>query len=406
MSRFPILSFTFYIVLLMAISCSKPQDEFFPTSETFDRMTPEEQADLAPTALFRSIYRNDESEFTQELKNSYVDLVKKNHEGDTALAVAIYLRRENFVLSLTERSTFLDLTVPNKNHRSFVSLLAEFNMESALDIIAEKYFQQLGIAGTLRNNFDDIDFPDDQYRRAHFYAQTASFLDKLQNLWFYGVLRFQNPWDSFFNHRDLEENTFLHHAALFDKTEVIKWYLDRHCIPNALESDDNWWVFQYIGYGSRKVRDFVQDADFLPIRRRFVNLQNAVGNTPLHLAASKGNYRSIELLFQCDRTDATQENHEGQIPLHYLLSTLDKDQEKINDDYKYSAQLFGDKLNPLWGFIPWNNFKSLVNHPDHSGESALHIAARLRDPYFYDLLQMYIMPEQDENGITPRDRIR
>lgn len=395
----------FFIVLLFLTGCTNKENSSNSlTSEQFDRMTAQEQADLAPTALFRSVYRNDSQEFQKELKNSYVDLVKKNIEGDTALAAAIQLRRNDFVIELVKRSTFLDLTIGNKKNRSFLSLLAEHNMETALDIIAEKYIQQLGLSGHIRNNFNELDFPDDQLMRAHFYAHTASFLDKLQGLWFYGALNFQNPWDNFFNHKDISDNTFLHHASLYNKTEVIKWYIDRHCGPNSLENDNNWLIIQYLGLGLRKGRDFIQDADFIPVRRRFINQQNIDGNSPLHLAAGHGNYQVIELLFQCEQSDPTQENMMGQVPLQYMLASIDPDQAIIADNYKYTATLFVEKINPIWGFVPLNNFKNLVNHADQDNFTTLHYAARLNDSFFYDLLKIYELPNTDGNGVISRDR--
>lgn len=398
-------------VVLLSVTllsgCSDSDNSYLDNSEKFYRLTEQERALYAPTQLFEAVYLNDVNVFENILSSSsFLDFGKKNIEDDTALAVAIKLQRQDFVEKLVAQATFEDLKIANSGGRSFVSLLAEYNYEKAFVTLGEKYTRQIGPLQTALANFNQLDFEDDLGRKAVHYAQTASFMDQLEIYWFWGFLDWNHPWDGFYNHTDVHGDNLLHSAAKYDKKEVVSWFVQRHCGEGDWESEEYWLPVRAVSFLFRKSGEYIQDSDFIPIRRKYVNLQNEEGNTPLHLAAINGNVRSIELLMQCLQIDPVLKNNHAQVPLTLMLKSIDPEQEVVDQNYKDAFDMLVEQVDPLWSFVPMFNFKAYVNEVDDEGFSALHYAARMRDPYFYDILEKYELPTSDGRGVLPRDRQR
>lgn len=394
-----------YVSTLLT-ACSDKDEAYTMNSERFGQLTVQEQTFYAPTQLFRAVYMNDESLFDAQLKDSYLDFSKKNDQGDTALAVAIKLRREDFVNRLVEKATFDDLKISNMDNRSYLSLLAEYNYENAFDELGEKYILQIGPLQNVWTNFPEVDFPDVHGRRAAHYAHTASFMDKLEHYWFYGMLDFSHPWDSFYNHGDETGGNFLHSAAEHGKSEIAAWFVARHCGVFGLEDPNNWGIFQAIGFIARKTTEYFHDIEWDVVRKKHINIPNVDGNTPLHLAAKNGNARTMEFLLSCQQIDPSMRNKSLQSPMTLLLKNIDPQQPVVDDNYKNAFLMLIDQVDPLWAFLPAMTFKNIVNDLDTDGFSAIHYAARLQDPFFYEHLKKYQLPNSDAQGILPGDRHR
>lgn len=410
MKSFLIFSIT-ALMVFVNIGCGDDSDNsYLKNSETFFQLNEEEQAMQAPTQLFRAIYLNDEALFAEQIPNLYLDFKKKNAEGDTALAVAIKLQRVTFINQMVALATFEDLKTSNKDERSFVSLLAEYNFESAFDIVGEKYLQQSGPIQTLLTNFSHVDFPDSHNMIAAHYVQSASFLDKLEAFWFYGFADTRHPWNGFYFTQDEHGDNFLMKAAQYNKVEILSWFVNRHCGQWGGESNDWWGIFGIAvrtgTFVSRKGTEYLQDFDYFPIERSYINITNTEGNSALHLAAKNGNARAVELIMQCEQVDPSMQNENGQVALTYMLSQLDPELLIVGQNYKDIFEMLIEQIDPLWSLIPFNNFNSLVNTTDHMGFSAVHYAARISDPYFYNAIRKYEQPTPDGNGIIPRDRQR
>ena len=167
-------------------------------------------------------------------------------------------------------------------------------------------------------------------------------------------------------------------------------------------NDEEWWP----SFGIRKLKDLV--ADFDVIKRRYINRENQVGNTPLHLASSLANHQSIKYLLACDQIDPSILNEDGRPPLSELLSNIDVDSnEKTDESIKISFNLLFDRINPmwLWSFLPNNTFKNtILTKQDVTGNTALHYAAMISDPYFYNKLKPYMdEPIYNKQNQTPED---
>lgn len=392
------------------LGCSDSDESFLQNSEKFYQLSEEEKALYAPTLIFKAIYLNDEKLFAEQEANLYLDFAKKNFEGDTALAVAIKLQRTDFVMKLLSVVTFKELKIPNKDNRSFVSLLAEYDFEEAFDVVGKKYEDQKGPWQNVMTNFSELDFPDAEGKISAHYVQTARFLDRLETYWFHGVADIKHPWNAFYYSYDDRGDTFLIKAAEYNKVELISWFLNKYC--GALPGEENeWWgVFGWAvrngTFLARKTVEYAQDFDYLWFERSYINIANQDGNTALHLAAKNGNARAVELIMQCEQRDPSMTNANGQYPITYMLSQIDPELLEVGQNYRDIFDMLLDQVDPLWSAIPMNSFSSLVNNKDQFNFSAVHYAARMKDPYFYNGLRKYIQPNSDGDGILAKDRQR
>ncbi|MCO5113231.1 MAG: ankyrin repeat domain-containing protein [Bdellovibrionaceae bacterium] len=403
----------YFMMLTLSVfnfACSDSDSAYLENSEEYHQYNEEEKALYAPTLLFKAVYLNDKKLFEEQEPNAYIDFRKKNIDGDTALAVAIKKQRLDFVLKLISIATFDDLKVPNKDNRSFVSLLAEYDYKEAFDIVGDKYLKQAGPLQSVWANFPDIDFADDSGKISAHYVRSASFLDQLETYWFYGVADIQHPWNSFYFSYDDHGDTFLMKAAEYNKVEVLAWFLNKYCGGWGTEENDWWGIFGWAirngTFLARKGVEYAQDFDYLWFERSYINISNHDGNTSLHLAAQNGNARAVELIMQCEQRDPAMINNDGQYPITFMLSKIDPELTYVDQNYKDIFDMLLDQVDPLWSAVPMNSFSGLVNGKDNFNLSAVHYAARIRDPYFYNALRKYVQPNSDEDGILAKDRQR
>lgn len=382
---------------LCLVHCGNDEDKtYYENSEFFYQLSTEDQLKYAPSPLFRVIYQNEVSGFEQALEANKEFFTRKNFENDTPLAVAIKLRRSEMIPPLIERMTLEELKTPNANGRSFVSLLAEIDDFRSFEIIQRRYQQRVNVFVNLRPGqyFSNFDFPDDYKRNASHYVQSKIFMDLLWSTWFHRTADSLTIWSKLFWQEDMDENNFLHHAAKYNKFDIIQWYTDRSC-------GYDWWNksetfgFKYVKtgldhilYGLDNLILLLRDSKYGPIWRSLINQKNINGNTPMHLAASNGSFESVRALFSCEEMSPVVLNNNDQTPMTYMLSQLDVFENPISGDFKNSFNLLLGQIDPL-NFIPRYNFKYFVNYQDLEGKNAAHYASRLADKYFFNELSKY-----------------
>jgi len=399
--------------LFMGCGDNSKQADIFEKNNTtsFNRLTAEEQQSLAPNDLFKSIFLEEEESFNRHLDAESFDFNQKNDEEDTALVVAIKLRKSEMVNALLERATKTNFQEPNKNGRSYFSLLVEYDLHESFDRAFDFYKSQAQYGGELWFRF--ADFKDEQGRRASFYAKSYAMIDKLENAWFSSVTSVKHYFNTFYFGYDNDGNSFLHMAAKNQNTQVINWYVEKHC------GYDEWETSSIPTYLTRRLGDFFSEVELSPFRRRFVNVQNDKGDTPLHLAAAEGRVDSINSLMACYQTDPTILNNEKRFPIVELLKSIDPALEVVSEDYKDAFDYLHNVIDPAWyrlnfemswfhsdwslGFNFGNNFRKLVTKKDRSGWTAIHYSAKIRDPYFWNSLEAYQKIQvRTEEGFTPR----
>lgn len=395
------------LVLLFLVGCSDTDGHYLKSSEVFYQLSRDEQNQLAPSSLFRVIYQNNESDFLNALEENK-DLLakKKNTENDTALAVAIKLRRRSMSAGIIERMTLEELQTPNSQGRSFVSLLAEYDDLSSFQILQNKYRQYLRVVQNFNplTDFSNYDFPDDLGRNAPHYVQSKAFIDLLFATWYLRSADNLQVWSDFFYQQDVDGNTFYHSAAKFNKFDVIQWYNTAYCGSQYGEGSN--FITRTIDYGlwgAGKIIQYLQDKDWtFMFWRKFINIPNNEGQTAIHLAAAQGSAESVSALLRCQELNPVMENNLKQIPLTYMLSQLDVFESFISEDYKRSFLILLEQINPMT-LRPDYNFKYFVNMPDTNGKNAIYYASQLQDKFFYNELLKYDLGKITSEGFSPSD---
>lgn len=394
----------FICSFLAACGSSKtPDSKTHENPNQLLNLSKEERAIKAPSEPFISIYANDFSTFTDNVNKENFDFKTKNLEGDTALAVSIKLNRPNMTLRLIEKASLEDLKIKNKNGRSFVSLLVEYNQVNEFDNFVSAYSHYGSLVGNATAfNFYKIDFKDDFGKNSTHYARSKALMSRLYNKWFDGALNIDHAWNNFFYGFDNKGNSFLHSAAASQKTQVLSWYTELFCSGKTREENE-----YRIAYVARRLNDYIADTNL--IKRRFINRQNNNGDTALHVAAKLGNNESIRQLFKCAQVDPSILNNQDRPPITELLKSIDPYESKVSENYKKSFNLLYNKTDSIIWFWNPNTFISILTQKENEGEemSALHYAARLADPYFFNQLEIYAEePVYNKNNQTPQDLLR
>lgn len=361
-------------------------------SEVCHRMNEAEALTYAPTDLFKAIYCNDQELFNEAFSSLTFRFDQKNEaEGDTPLAVAIKLNRENMVLPLISRAELAELEIKNHRGRSFVSLLAEYDMLEEFDVVVDKFRDQRSMArDILSYDFHKIDFDDDFGRNAAHYALSAAMMDRLRQNWrrSFTDIGAANPLHRFYYSYDQDENLFLHSAARDQRVYVINWYVDNYCTTNERREDES-GLFGGINFFGRQARYAIQDMsvnwEITQNLGALINISNLHGDTPLHIAARLGNSESLRFLLACPQVDPSIENDQGRSPIAELLKNIDPFQEEIHESFKDSFNLLLERADPVWwSVMRGNNFRNMMAETDGEQMTAVHYAARLADPYFFN----------------------
>lgn len=409
------MKFTILIIitsLLVACGDSSEQEAIFEheNTEEYFRMTEADQKKLAPTNMFKAIYLNDYLDFQSRLAGDEFDFSQKNDDENTALAVALELKREQMVSDLLESASREELLLTNKEGRGYMSLIVEYDLNEIFDKILNLYKAQAYIPSEA--SLSRIDFKDEYGKRATHYAKSYAMMDRLEGAWFSALTAVNHPWSNFYQDTDDEGNTFLHTAARYQNIQVIRWYVEKSCIEYT------WEESSLVGYAARGIGNAIGDTEWLPFRRRYINKQNDAGDTPLHVAARYGKVKSITGLQACYRVDPTILNEFDRAPIAELLASIDGSAAQVTNSYKESFRYLYGEVDPTWtrmdgevsnfsfGFSVGNNFKRLILLKDTTGWVSMHYAASMRDPYFWNYMSDFQkISIQTPEGFTP-DQLR
>ena len=144
---------------------------------------------------------------------------------------------------------------------------------------------------------------------------------------------------------DSDGNTFLHHAAINDKFDVIDKF---HTV--------------------------------IPI-----DSQNLRGNTALHIACIKGFHRTIKVLLKC-KAKSDIKNNEGQTALHVAA---------------YSRYITAEAVRELVDYTMAMHAWESLNAKDYKGNNCLHIAGKLAKPDVLWEFRFVRFKDRDNDGYTP-----
>ena len=385
----------FFFSSIFLISCSGNNNNETKNSERLaepvgaevcHRLSEAESLQFAPNDLFMAIYCDDIELFNKALNDENFRFEQINEaEGDSALAVAIKLGREDMIDALLLKAEKKHLWIKNHNDRSYVSLAAEYDMHRALDKIIEIYKERRSLTRDLVSyDFAIIDFEDEFGKNAAHYALSAAMMEKLKVNWRRSLTDFNHPWHRFYFQYDENGNLFLHSAARDQRVYVLNWYADNYCTEQNRREDEE-GIFGAMNYVGRHARYTIQDSGLIKNLTKIINIPNNDGDTPIHVAARLGNAESLRFLMSCEQADPSIKNNLGRSPITELLANLDPFQEEIHQSFKDSFDLLTEEADPVWwALMRGNNFRSIMTEPDlsESHMTAIHYAYRLRDRYF------------------------
>ncbi|XP_053372667.1 uncharacterized protein LOC123561014 [Mercenaria mercenaria] len=144
---------------------------------------------------------------------------------------------------------------------------------------------------------------------------------------------------------DADGNTFLHHAAMSNQSEVME-----------------------------KFHETIS-----------INTQNNRGNTPLHIACFRGNTKTIESLIKC-KAKADVKNKKGETALHVAA---------------YSKHITADTVRMLVEYTIKTHAWESLNAKDFGGNNCLHIAGKFAKPEVLWEFRLVRFKDRDKDGLTP-----
>ncbi|NQZ18810.1 MAG: hypothetical protein HRT44_06075 [Bdellovibrionales bacterium] len=136
------------------------------------------------------------------------------------------------------------------------------------------------------------------------------------------------------------------------------------------------------------------------IKNDLFNEQSDSNDTPLHQAVRQGHQEASMALMNCRLTAYGYENVFGRNPLSELIAHTDRHTDEIDEARKAIFNNLYQRVTGAWRLIV--NPRDYVNNEDEEGQTSLHYAARLRDPFFYEALRhIGDIYAEDDQGNTP-----
>lgn len=376
-------------------------DGTLPTNSLLTNMTPAERQKKAPNKAFEAVFEKDRSAVDFVLEEDRQQFLTKNSDGLTPLMIAIRLRQKEMSAAIVANMSIEDLMDKDSNGRGYLSYAAEQGFVQLIDQIAAKYKASIrwGYEG-----FYNIDFTDNFDRRALFYASTSAVAQRLKNYWMqWSVAKvMQNTWWSqFYQAQDIEEQNFIHTASAANRFDLVNWAKVELCGPKLLEG--NTYILGLLE-GVGEIFDYTTGLlQIVPgVPDNMFNQKNMYGNTPLHLATQFGNREAANSLMSCRFTRYNVKNQLGRNPLANVIAHADSNKAEVEQSRKDIFNSLLKRENHIRNW--WSNIVDIVDDRDEEGKSALHYAAQLKDPYFYNVLKdignVYL---RDNDQRTPID---
>ncbi len=398
---YPALSFLLVIIAGLMCGCSddRPQEDL-PTNSELSRMTPEERQAKAPNNAFEGVFEKSPEAVQRVLEDNPTMFLPKNQEGKTPLMIAIELRQEAIAMQIARELSIEDLKTSDNEGRGYISYAAEYGHLSLIELIAEKYKGSLrfGLA-----RFHNIDFLDNNDRNALFYAANASVAKLLKDYWMQWTLTWSTSWtfwSGFYSQKDNLDQNFFHTAASDNRHDLLKWATQELCGEHLFEGSEflkgapsvAGLVLDYLGGA-------LQRAPLIP--DDLINSHNLEGNTPLHQAVRNGHVQASQVLMTCRFVNFRAQNNFDRNPLAELLVHIDRNQASVPRNYKRIFDSLIEQRNYI--SLARNFLKNMINDEDVEGNTSLHYAARLKDPYFYNKLKdVGDVYRENDNDETPR----
>jgi ankyrin repeat protein len=386
------------LIVFLLLGCdARHVDSHIRLSDELSLMTGEERIARSPNRAFDGVWLRSVNEVRAILDQDRSLFLTRNSDGSTPLMLAIQLREIEISQLIIESLTQSELLVTDNNGRGYISYAAEQGFIILLESMVDKYRQSMQFPSLFR--MSQLDVVDDLGRISLFYAANSATAQRLKEFWMQwpGSRIVSRTWlSNFYQTRDGSRQIFLHSAAADNRHDTLRWAILETC-GDAIWSDSEFLFggLTHIGSALDWLAGAIQVVPIIP--SDLVNVVDNSSNTPLHIAVRGGHYESARALLSCRNTRYSILNNFGRTPLAELLAHIDPNLSSVPNSFK---QIF-DALTQMQNRyrVWWRTIQDIVNTQDNDGRSALHYAARLRDPYFYNKLKefgdVYLMDNQD-----------
>lgn len=361
---------------LILASCGSAREDFAPANARPDRsveLTPQERIDLLVNELFHAVYNNLPEESARLAASNPALLRDRNAEGDTALGFALARGLRTPALRLLEITSVGDLFHLNSKGESYIYLAARAGFAGAITAMADKYYNSLGTGEDYE--FSDLDQETPEGRRALFVAADRLVAEALEVQYHRGLTEVAGM--NFTLQTDNHSHTFLHAAAADGRDDVILWAAEDLCGANSWETDPSAWyripgkVFGVLTSG-------------LPSDVMF-NRYDEDYQTALHAAINNRRWSSVRAIAHCRWVNYDAADAQGNTALHAFLKALNPFRPQQDEEVRATFAFLLEKNTKL-SFTTTDERAGYINV---EGDTPLHLAAKMADPYFYTALAKY-----------------
>lgn len=391
---------TLTLIVLFLAACSKPEDYAGQPKNRLDRLSKVERAELAPNELFMAVFNGDVQRADQVSSSNPSLMLSRNiRNGNTPLGEAIELAEIEIAKMLYSRMPLEVFFEGNQRGESVIFQASRAGWVWLIEALADQYYKSLG--GVEDYEFSDLDFENHEGQKALHVARTAHVAEVLKTEYYRGFLEI--PFQGFTFHRDSSNKNFLHTAAQDARYDVLRWGVRHFCGHNSWEKEGG-WLTGTLGYLAERTQRGVQTyvgGLGLDLDIKF-NQQDLLGNTPLHYVSQNRDLEGLQIVLSCEWVDFDLEDVEGNIPLQtFLLSLPDNQVSLPSADFQFLSYLLEQRTRMRSWFRSKTDY---VNHQNKQGDTALHLAARLADPRFYQALSRFgDIEKPNHQGLSSRE---
>lgn len=167
-------------------------------------------------------------------------------------------------------------------------------------------------------------------------------------------------------------------AASSGRCEKVQFLLKMNIDPNTADADGNTFLHHAAMSNQSEVIDkFHQTIS--------INTQNNRGNTPLHIACVRGYAKAIESLINC-KAKADVKNKKGETALHVAA---------------YSKHISAEMVRILVDYTIKTHAWESLNAKDFEGNNCLHIAGKFAKPEVLWEFRFVRFKDRDKDGLIP-----
>ena len=384
-------------VFLLFVSCgeTKVNTQEINSLTLLQSLSPEERQEVVTNALFSAVLDNQPKKKIDEiLAQTDISVLSVNKRGNTVLGTAIWFKMEEMALFLLEKFECENLSHQNAKGESYMYLSALRGYTPLIHRIADKCYENS--IWWPDYEFSDLDPETKTGETAIHKALNGTVAQALEYEYQRGA--FERLWWTF-HKQNTKGETFLHTAVKDGRTNTVEWAVREYCHKGDWEKSDSSWknipsaVFRYAWNGFQT---------YLWNIEQLINTQNTEGETALHLAVRTLNEQNIRWLANCRWMDFFIENQNGDIAFQVFLSSLEPSVSQQAQNIKEVFMFLTHKETLVKKWI--TNISDTVDHQNIKGDSALHISARLNDPFFYNYLKQFAdLKLKNTAGQTPQE---